>query len=78
MVVVRKNISVRKARSFVRSHVYFFYITNDCPEADEIVFGANDRCHQENLPRSCSTVRRDGTGGQPGEQLGVHGHDALA
>ena len=29
---------------------YFFYITNDWrASAEEIVFGANDRCNQENL-----------------------------
>ena len=29
---------------------YFFYLTNDwVSEAAELVFGANDRCHQENL-----------------------------
>jgi hypothetical protein len=51
MVVVRKNLSVEKGeqRLFDRI-VYFFYITNDwVSEADEIVFRANDRCHQENL-----------------------------
>jgi hypothetical protein len=51
MVVVRKNISVEKGekRLFDRI-VYFFYLTNDWgPEANEIVFAANDRCNQENL-----------------------------
>lgn len=51
MVVVRKNISVEKGERVLFDRiVYFFYITNDWgPEADEIVFAANDRCDQENL-----------------------------
>jgi DDE family transposase len=51
MVVVRKNISVEKGEKLLFDRiVYFFYITNDwVAEANEIVFGANDRCHQENL-----------------------------
>ncbi len=51
MVVVRKNISVEKGEKLLFDRiVYFFYISNDwVAEANEIVFGANDRCHQENL-----------------------------
>jgi hypothetical protein len=51
MVVVRKNISVEKGEKLLFDKIeYFFYITNDwVSEADEIVFSANDRCHQENL-----------------------------
>lgn len=51
MVVVRKNLSVAKGEQVLFDDVrYFFYITNDwVSEADEVVFGANDRCHQENL-----------------------------
>jgi hypothetical protein len=51
MVVVRKNISVMKGEQTLFDQLkYFFYITNDWfPEALEIVFAANDRCHQENL-----------------------------
>jgi hypothetical protein len=51
LVVVRKNLSVEKGeRHLFDTIVYFFYLTNDwVSEADEIVFGANDRCHQENL-----------------------------
>jgi hypothetical protein len=51
MVVVRKNISVEKGEKLLFDRiVYFFYITNDwVSEANEIVFTANDRCHQENL-----------------------------
>jgi Transposase DDE domain group 1 len=51
MVVVRKNLSVAKGEKLLFDEiVYFFYITNDwVSEAEEIVFLANDRCHQENL-----------------------------
>jgi hypothetical protein len=51
MVVVRKNISVEKGERVLFADIrYFFYLTNDWgPEANEIVFAANDRCDQENL-----------------------------
>jgi len=51
MVVVRKNLSVAKGERRLFDDVrYFFYITNDwVRDAAEIVFLANDRCHQENL-----------------------------
>ena len=51
MVVVRKNISVEKGEKVLFPDIrYFFYITNDWEStAAEIVFSANDRCHQENL-----------------------------
>ena len=51
MVVVRKNISVEKGEKLLFDRiVYFFYISNAwVPEANEIVFQANGRCHQENL-----------------------------
>ena len=51
MVVLRKNISVAKGEQpLFDDIVYFFYITNDwSSEPEEIVFSANDRCHQENL-----------------------------
>ena len=51
MVVVRKNLSVEKGEKVLFEDVrYFFYITNErVPEPAEIVFLANDRCHQENL-----------------------------
>jgi hypothetical protein len=51
LVVVRKNITVEKGEQALFDEIrYFFYITNDWgPEAQEIVFAANDRCHQENL-----------------------------
>jgi hypothetical protein len=53
LVVVRKNISVEKGELCLPGMEqirYFFYISNDwVSEAEEIVFAANDRCHQENL-----------------------------
>jgi len=53
MVVVRKDILHTKGDQVLFPEFryrYFFYITNDwVSEADEIVFSANDRCHQENL-----------------------------
>jgi len=51
MIVVRKNISKEKGELRLHDEIrYLFYITNDCAStAEEIVFSANDRCHQENL-----------------------------
>ena len=51
MIVVRKTIKVTKGQLRLEDETrYFFYITNDwVSEANEIVFLANDRCHQENL-----------------------------
>lgn len=51
MVVVRKNITVEKGECHLYDDIrYFFYITNDRQSTRaEIVFSANDRCHQENL-----------------------------
>ena len=51
MIVVRKNLSVAKGERVLFDDIrYFFYLSNDwVSEADEIVFCANDRCHQENL-----------------------------
>jgi hypothetical protein len=51
LIVVRKNISREKGERCLFDEIrYLFYITNDWSStADEIVFSANDRCHQENL-----------------------------
>jgi hypothetical protein len=51
MVAVRKNISKEKGEARLLDEVrYFFYITNDWESSKaEVVFAANDRCHQENL-----------------------------
>jgi hypothetical protein len=51
MVVLRKNISVAKGEQVLFDTIrFFFFITNDWwSEPEEIVWSANDRCHQENL-----------------------------
>jgi hypothetical protein len=51
MIVVRKNISKEKGEIMLDDDIrYLFYITNDWTSAaHDIVFSANDRCHQENL-----------------------------
>jgi hypothetical protein len=51
MIVVRKNISKEKGEIMLDDEVRFlFYITNNwTSSAHDIVFCANDRCHQENL-----------------------------
>jgi hypothetical protein len=57
MIVVRKNISKEKGEILLEDEVrYLFYITNDWTStADDIVFSANDRCHQENLLQQLKT-----------------------
>ena len=51
MIVVRKNISQEKGDQRLFDEIrYLFYITNDRPAPPaKIVFGASDRCDQENL-----------------------------
>ena len=52
MVVVRKNISKEQGEVRLIDEIrYFFYISNDLPSvtSEDIVFGCNDRCDQENL-----------------------------
>jgi hypothetical protein len=51
MIVVRKNISKEAGGVWLLDlYRYFFYITNDKDSTPaEIVYLANDRCHQENL-----------------------------
>ena len=52
MVVVRKNISKEQGEARLIDEIrYFFYISNDLPSvtSEEVVFGCNDRCDQENL-----------------------------
>jgi len=51
MVVVRKNLSVAKGEQVLFDDVrYFFYITNvTLLEPKQLVWVANNRCHQENL-----------------------------
>jgi hypothetical protein len=51
LVVLRKRLGIDKAGVRLREEYrYFFYLTNDRESpAEEVVFGANDRCDQENL-----------------------------
>ncbi len=51
LVVVRKNISVEQGAHRLFDEIrYFFSLTNDDETAAaDVVFLANDRCHQENL-----------------------------
>jgi hypothetical protein len=51
VIVVRKNISREQGWKVLFDEIrYFFYISNDrMASAEEIVFGCNDRCDQENL-----------------------------
>jgi len=59
MVVIRKNISKEKGELRLIDEIrYFFYITNDLQlSAEEIVFGCNDRCNQENLIAQLGALR---------------------
>ncbi len=51
IVAVKKYLIWTKGQAQLWDEIrYFFYITNDwTASAEEIVFGANDRCNQENL-----------------------------
>ena len=51
MIAIRKHISKEKGDKVLFPEIrYFFYITNDREWTPaEVVFEANDRCHQENL-----------------------------
>ena len=57
LIIVRKNISKEKGEQLLFDEIrFFFYITNDwTSEPEEIVFSANDRCHQENTIQQLST-----------------------
>ena len=61
MIVLRKKISVEKGQEkLFEEYRYFFYITNDpAGTAEQIVYGANDRCDQENL---IAQLKDGGTG----------------
>jgi hypothetical protein len=51
LVVLRKRLGIDKGGVRLREEYrYFFYLTNDrTSAAEEVIFGANDRCDQENL-----------------------------
>jgi hypothetical protein len=59
MVVIRKNISKEQGELRLIDEIrYFFYITNDRQlSAEEVVFGCNDRCNQENLIAQLGALR---------------------
>jgi hypothetical protein len=52
LIIVRKNLTVSEPKQgrLFDDYRYLFYITNDWQSTPaEIVFGANDRCNQENV-----------------------------
>jgi hypothetical protein len=52
LIIVRKNLSVSEPKQgrLLDDYKYFIYITNDWESTPaEIVYGANDRCNQENV-----------------------------
>jgi hypothetical protein len=51
LIVLRKRLGIDKGDVRLREEYrYFFYLTNDrALSAEAVVFGANDRCDQENL-----------------------------
>ena len=52
LIILRKNLSVSEPKQgrLFDDYKYFIYITNDWESTPvEIVFGANDRCNQENV-----------------------------
>lgn len=61
MIVVRKDILATQGQQVLFDECryrYFFYITNDqTTPAEELVFLANDRCHQENLLAQLNALR---------------------
>lgn len=61
MIVVRKDILTTQGQQVLfdeERYRYFFYITNDTTTpAEELVFLANERCHQENLLAQLKALR---------------------
>ena len=81
VVVVWKDLEVSQGQQKLFDELAVFLLHHqrlDKP-SEEIVFGANDRCNQENLLEQLKSGVRALTapGGQPDEQLGLHG-DGLA
>ena len=79
VVVLRKRLATEKGADcgLFEEYRYFFFITNDREmPADQVVLTAKGRCDQENLIAQLKGGVHALThaGGQPGEQLGVHGH----
>ena len=59
MIVLRKNLSESVGQQRLFDDIrYFFYFTNDRElSAENVVYGCNDRCHQENLLAQLNVVR---------------------
>ena len=52
LVIVRKDLEVTKQGLLFDDYVYFFYLTNESCEdltTNEVVYGSNVRCDQENI-----------------------------
>ena len=78
LIVLRKKLAIEKRGVRIREEYrYFFFITNDREmPADQAVLTAGGRCDQENLVAQLKggVHALNHPGGQPGQQLGVHGH----
>jgi hypothetical protein len=61
LIILRKNLEVndpRQGRLFDDDYCYLFYLTNDQNSTPaQIVFSANDRCHQENVLAQLGAAR---------------------
>lgn len=60
LIILRKNLQIREKdqKVFFPSYRYFMYLTNDWTSTPEqIVFGANRRCQQENILAQLKAVR---------------------
>jgi hypothetical protein len=52
LVIVRKDLEVTKQGRLFEDYMYFFYLTNESSDdvaANEVVYGSNARCDQENI-----------------------------
>ncbi len=52
LVIVCKELEVTKQGRLFDDYVYFFYLTNESSEVlttNDVVYGSNDRCDQENI-----------------------------
>ena len=61
MVVIRKDLNIEKGEDrFLPEIRYFFYTTNnrDVPSAS-IVYAANERCDQANIPTNAERARKN-------------------
>lgn len=52
LVILCKELEITEQGRLFDDHVYFFYLTNECAtdvSTNEVVYGSNDRCDQENV-----------------------------